>query len=85
MELANAYNKGQNMYPKSLNEAYEMMIHDARSQGTGALPDGNPGMAFGTIQVTPGTNTQPNPKPHVVSFRCGRRGHYEDGCREFTR
>jgi hypothetical protein len=83
-ELANDYNKGRDSYPGTLTGAYEMMLHDVRDQDSRPQPHGNGGMTFNTVdaQSTPGTSTQPNPRPDVTCFKCGRVGHFLTRCRE---
>jgi hypothetical protein len=83
-ELANDYNKGRDSYPETLTGAYEMMLHDVRDQDSQPQPHGSGGMAFGTVdeQSRPGSNTQPNPRPDVTCFKCGRAGHFSNRCQE---
>jgi hypothetical protein len=84
-ELANDFNKGKDTYPRSLGEAYELMLHDVRDQDKKYRSHGEPGMAFSTVgedKGVPASNSQPNPRPDVVCFKCGKTGHFSNNCLE---
>ena len=88
-ELSNDFNKGRDSYPKSLTEAYELMLHDVRDQDSRHRPHGNSGMAFNTVGETTkvaakvaATNAQANPRPDVTCHKCGKLGHFSTKCAE---
>jgi hypothetical protein len=98
-ELANDYNKGRDSYPRTLTEAYELMLHDIRDEDNKSHPHGNGGMAFntnGTVATKGGhasrptdgvvtaSSSQPNPRPDIRCNRCQKTGHFSSRCEETT-
>jgi hypothetical protein len=82
-ELANDFNKGLDSYPKTLTEAYELMLNDVRDQDNRSHPQGDPGVSFSNVEAatgvpntggTPGSNTQPNRRPMSLVTSVGRPG-----------
>ncbi len=81
-ELANNFKKGRDCYPTTLTAAYEMMLHDLRSQDTRVHPHGNPGLNFHTNRTVTASKTQPNPRPDITCICCNKTGHFSNKCLE---
>jgi hypothetical protein len=78
-KLANDYNKGRDCYPTTLTAAYELMLHDERSQDNRPHPHGNTGLNFhnnGTVAAATASESQPNPRPDVTCMQCDKTGHF---------
>ena len=67
-QLGNLFNLNQALYPATLNDALEMVMNDDRGHAPRQLPQGVPGLAFGTVggRSIPATDAQPNDKPNVM-------------------
>ena len=70
-ELNNAYVAGNDMYPKTVEEALTMVSYykDSGRKGGRKDGDGNP-LEVSFLQKRKG----------VVCYRCGKKGHYANEC-----
>jgi hypothetical protein len=80
-ELENDYTKGSNHYPKTITEAYNLIVNYRQSKPSGRIYNDSEGVAF--------TNVDANRQHHdrqlrdidkVEFYNCNKKGHYSNEC-----
>ena len=83
-DLENAMVQGDDRYPKTLNDAYNLLLHwkmNPRNLTRMLNSAGTGGMAFGQDgTATPSGNQGRKDKSHIKCFNCGTYGHYANQC-----
>jgi hypothetical protein len=78
--LANQYLVGQDVYPRTLNEAYTLLTNWQQSN------ERSPGGTEGLVYTTTGTeeegvaNATRKDKSHITCYACNEKGHYANDC-----
>jgi len=82
-EIENDYLKGNNDYPKTPTEAYNLLVN-YRSYNHNKRPAGQGGGLDHVAFVTEGKRQrqegEPKYYPHIKCFKCNQMGHYKSDC-----
>jgi Reverse transcriptase (RNA-dependent DNA polymerase)/Zinc knuckle len=95
-DMENSYLQGQNNYPKTINDAYNLLSNwkqDPRNMvrigaggtdGVQFVNNGTENENDGTLLANNGTSKKggKSNKSEVTCFNCGKKGHYADSCPE---
>jgi hypothetical protein len=80
-ELENDYTKGSNHYPKTVTEAYNLIVNYRQSKSIVRIYNDSEGVAFVNVDA----NRQPRDRQFrdiekVKCYNCNKKGHYSDEC-----
>jgi hypothetical protein len=82
-DLENEYTKGSNHYPKTITEAYKLIVNYRQAKPSGRLYSDTEGVAFANVESTkqptrrPPTATPPDIAT-IQCYNCNKMGHYSN-------
>jgi hypothetical protein len=84
-DLENDYTKGSNHYPKTVTEAYNLIVNYRQAKSSGSVYSDTEGVVFTNVEsAKQSTRRPPNVTPPDIAtikcYNCNKMGHYSNEC-----
>jgi hypothetical protein len=87
-ELENDYTKGSNHYPKTVTEAYNLIVNYRQTRPSGRVYNNAEGIAFANVESAKPSRPQASSTRHeappdiatIKCYNCNNMGHYSNEC-----
>jgi hypothetical protein len=79
-DLENDYTKGSNHYPKTITEAYNLIVNDRQLKLIGPVFNDSEGITFTNVESTRPARPRAPDIAIVKCYNCNKKGHYSSDC-----